>query len=104
MPPALPWPEEPRLKATAYELVAPDPLSGGRFRQGVQLVLVYGRDAAQWAIRSGGDALNKSGEWEWEPNPSSRDDAFFARCRWATRDEAYAAWQAQQPAPQGPTT
>lgn len=35
----------------------------------------------EWAIRCMGRCLNRSGEWEWEPQPSSRDDAFFARCR-----------------------
>jgi len=35
--------------------------------------------------------LNKDGEWEYEPQPSSRDDAFIARTRWATFDEALAA-------------
>lgn len=27
--------------------------------------------------------------WEWEPIPSSRDDAFFARCRFADWEAAY---------------
>jgi hypothetical protein len=44
-----------------------------------------------WAVRYSSDCLNKSGEWEWEPMPSSRDDAFIARCRFATADEAIRA-------------
>lgn len=33
-------------------------------------------------------ALNKSGKWEHEPLPSSRDDEYFARCRWDDWEEA----------------
>ena len=44
-----------------------------------------------WAVRRSGECLNKSGEWEWEPQPSSRDDDFLARCRFATHQEAIAA-------------
>jgi hypothetical protein len=47
----------------------------------------------RFAIRRLGDCLNKNGEWEWEPNPSTRDAAFFARCRWATKEEAFAAFR-----------
>lgn len=42
----------------------------------------------KWAIRQGGNCLNKSGEWEWEPMPSGRDDEFLARCRFDTAQEA----------------
>ena len=46
-----------------------------------------------WAVRHQGNCLNKQGEWEYEPQPSSRDEAFFARCRF---DSAEAAIQAAQ--------
>lgn len=46
---------------------------------------------AKWAVRRLGDCLNKNGEWEWEPNPSSRDDEFLARCRFDSPEEAFAA-------------
>lgn len=45
----------------------------------------------KWAVRKPGACLNKRGEWEWEPLPSSRDDEFLERCRFATAVEAYAA-------------
>jgi hypothetical protein len=45
----------------------------------------------KWAVRSNGDCLNTSGEWEWEPMPSSRDDEFLARCRFNSPQEAMAA-------------
>ncbi len=39
----------------------------------------------KWAVRRlGGEVLNKQGEWEYEPMPSSRDDAFIERCRFDT--------------------
>lgn len=40
-----------------------------------------------WAVCWMGDVLNRSGEWEWEMQPSSRDDDFFQRCRF-TGEEA----------------
>jgi len=49
-----------------------------------------------WKIADGfGNVLNKQGEWEWEPMPSSRDDEFLARCRYATLDDVLAAMSAQ---------
>jgi hypothetical protein len=44
-----------------------------------------------WAIRNeAGSVLGKTDdEWEWEPQPSSRDEAFYERCRYATPEEAY---------------
>ena len=34
-----------------------------------------------YAVRQAGACLSRSGEWEYEPIPSSRDDEFMARCR-----------------------
>lgn len=42
-----------------------------------------------WSVQWMGEVLNKAGEWEYEPLPSSRDDAFFARCRF-TEEQAKA--------------
>jgi hypothetical protein len=47
-----------------------------------------------WAVTSFGDVLNKQGEWEYEPMPSSRTDAFLRRTRWEDRDKAIAAARA----------
>lgn len=45
-----------------------------------------------WAVRNRfSEALNAHGEWEWEPMPSSRDDAFLARCRYPSSGAAIAA-------------
>lgn len=45
----------------------------------------------KWAVRRMGECLNKQGEWEYEPMPSSRDDEFLARCRFDTAREALVA-------------
>lgn len=42
-----------------------------------------------WKVKRGDShCLNKDGEWEYEPLPSSRDDDFLTRCRYSTADEA----------------
>ena len=43
-----------------------------------------------WAIegRYERDYLNKDGKWEYGGLPSSRDDEFIARCRYASAEEA----------------
>lgn len=46
-----------------------------------------------WAVRRFSEVLNKSGEWEHEPNPSERDEAFRSRCRWPTPDAALKAFK-----------
>lgn len=46
-----------------------------------------------WAVRDAGYVLNKAGEWEYEPLPSSRTDAFFSRCRFRSKEEAMQAWK-----------
>ncbi len=59
----------------------------------VRLEMARGVECVRWAIRDHGACLNKKGEWEYEPMPSSRDDAFFERCRWDSAEEALAFWQ-----------
>jgi hypothetical protein len=49
------------------------------------------RGPALWKVTQGGNCLTKDGHWEYEPLPSSRDDAFLARCRFETADAAIAA-------------
>ena len=67
---------------SAYTLI-PD---GADHHDAIEVVLRhYEKD--QWAIVRLGQCLNRDNEWEWEPQPSSRDDDFYARCRF-NRDEA----------------
>ncbi len=43
---------------------------------------------SKWAVRRTGDVLNKTGGWEWEPSPSSRDETFLERCRFDSAEDA----------------
>ena len=49
-------------------------------------------DGEKWAVRWHGRCLTKTAEWEYEPLPSSRDDAFYARCRFDTLEQAVETW------------
>src|SRR5574337_49177 len=70
----------------AYEL--PDDTSEVRLERCKQ------RDGSyKWAVRRGGACMNIDGEFEYEPMPSSRDNAFLARCRFDSAESAYAAWE-----------
>lgn len=42
----------------------------------------------RYAVRLRGRCLNKRGEWEREPQPSCRTAAFYARCRFASFEDA----------------
>ena len=64
----------------------------------------------RWAIRCNEMCMDGMGNWEWEPRPSCRDDAFMARCRFRTVEDALKAWlchganPTQAEAPAQPTT
>ena len=45
------------------------------------------------AVYDDGEVLNREGKWEWEPQPSSRDEDFLARCRFASLEEAVKAYE-----------
>lgn len=45
----------------------------------------------KWAVRRNSSCLARDGEWEYEPIPSSRDDEFYARCRFDSLADALAA-------------
>lgn len=42
--------------------------------------------ARRWAVRRMGSAWTTSGEWEYEPQPSSRDAAWFNQARFTLED------------------
>ena len=42
----------------------------------------------KYAVRHMGACLTVEGKWEFEPIPSSRDDAFFKRCRFDSWQQA----------------
>ena len=63
----------------------------------ITLDMVKGREhKTRWSIKCRGECLNKNNEWEYEPLPSSRDEAFYNRCRWDSAEEAVAFWEAHQ--------
>ena len=49
-------------------------------------------DGERWAVRRLSQCLNRDAEWEWEPMPSSRDDAFYAHCRFDALEQAVEIW------------
>lgn len=71
------------LEVAAYKL--PD---GARIEASAQK-----QGPPKWAVRQNGSCLNRQGQWEWEPQPSSRDDRFLIQCRWDTVEQAHRAWK-----------
>lgn len=67
------------LEVAAYMLPGDAKLERCRQRDG----------SYRWAIRRYGDCMNSDGEWEYEPQPSSRDDSFMDRCRFNSAEDAY---------------
>jgi len=65
-------------------------------RDRVLLERVPSREGDRWAIRAWGSCLTRDGHWEIEPMPSSRTDAFLARCRYATPEEALQVWTSRK--------
>jgi hypothetical protein len=58
-----------------------------------------------WSVMSGHQALNRQHLWEYSSRfPSNRDEEFYTRCRFATKEEALAAyhtWEAHEKAAWG---
>lgn len=52
-----------------------------KFQVGDSRIFVESRGDGQWAVCRDGFCLADDGIWQWEPLPSSRDDAFLAKCR-----------------------
>jgi hypothetical protein len=49
----------------------------------------------RWSINLRGYCLNqRTQDWEWEPQPSSREDEFLRDCRFESAEAAFAAWRA----------
>lgn len=64
--------------------------NGPNWRRMEVVATKFGDDGTPiaWAVRESGSVLNKNGQWEHEPLPSSRCDAFLERTRWPTALEA----------------
>lgn len=46
-------------------------------------------DGVRYAVRLGGMCLSVKGGWEYEPQPSNRDEAFYDRFRFKTFARAF---------------
>jgi hypothetical protein len=61
----------------------------------------YGKGPVRWAVTDGftrhTSCLNHLGQWEWEPQPSSRTEAFLKRTRWLSFEGALAAAEKAEP-------
>ena len=61
-----------------------------RFRRG--RISIEFRGDSQWAVLEDSSyCLNRDGEFEYEPLPSSRDEAFLKRCRFSLQEALIAA-------------
>jgi len=63
----------------------------------IGLMVSHLYEGRKFAVRKGRNCLNKDGLWEYEPMSSRRDDAFYARCRFDSFDDAAAAIAALNP-------
>jgi hypothetical protein len=54
----------------------------------VRIDLVRGLNGAKYAIRQTGACMDHDGEWEYEPQPSSRTDTWLKRFRFDNWEEA----------------
>lgn len=106
-----PVPDEELLKLACEFDLGPQPLMNGKAfwwegspqearLHGVRVTNMGNPDENgpdRWAIRGSVGCLNKEGWWEYEPQPSSRDEDFFLRCRYSSAHEAiryYWRWKA----------
>jgi len=78
------------MPIVAWEL---QPATQGGIGDEVQLVRRDGFKGRRWAIVQRGYVLNKSGQWEYEPIPSSRTEEWLETVRWSSADEAFQAWE-----------
>lgn len=73
------------LDVTEYQV------EGGKPRDvdDIRLRRMMQRDgSSKWAIYEGSRCMNRDGEWEYEPLPSSRDEDFLNWCRFDSPEEA----------------
>lgn len=79
---------EPTVTVSAYTVsrIPDDNPNAGLFD-----IRVEATGRGRWAVRSLGSCLSRKGEWDHEPIPSSRTDAWLRNHRWDDADEAIAA-------------
>lgn len=70
-----PTPDNPVATATAYTVTClPDDIPD---RSHWSITVEY-RGSDTWAVKRWSDCLGRDGEWDYEPNPSSRTDEWIA--------------------------
>lgn len=70
---------------------------GAHSSDDVRIVRAPQRDGSVlWKVMRMGEVLTTDGSWEWEPQPSSRTDAYLARTRFATLRAAWLAAEREQ--------
>lgn len=80
----------PLAQVSEYAL----PTGPDRMQEAVLKAMKQRDGSIRWAVQNPFRmCLNRLGEWEYEPSSSERTDAFFDRCRWATAEDAYQAWE-----------
>ena len=57
----------------------------------IELLVSPFYEGERFAVRHAGRCLTIKGEWEYEPMPSSRDEAFYERCRFLSFEAAQSA-------------
>jgi hypothetical protein len=75
------WIVEKWIYKDNFENMVPDPVTIEKMNSPLYPV-------EKFAVRRLGFVLAKDEQWEWEPQPSSRDDEFYKRCRFDSFDEA----------------
>ncbi len=94
-----PWHNGLKPMRRALTGMLPLPVAAYALPDGALLERCAQRDGSfKWAVRrnGGGSVLNYQGEWEYEPQPSSRDAEFLTRCRFESAEAAYSAWAAHK--------
>lgn len=60
-----------------------------------QEITIQLRGTSGWAVVSDtGDVMRRDGYWQYEPSPSNRSNEFVHLTRFATADDAFAAFKA----------
>ncbi len=78
--------------ATNFEIMPEFYPAYGRCAGGVAIDKREQMDGSvKWAVTWGGNTLNRSGNWSYERQPSSRTDAYLRSNRFDTLDEAWEA-------------
>jgi len=81
------------LEVAAYILRREGRLDDGAYSPEIALEREHQLDGPdKWAIRGGGNCMDKTGRWSYERQPSSRTDKWLDSHRFGTVEEALLVW------------